>query len=124
MSIQVTNVSTVNNSTCKNTLSSATTVKTNAPKDYLEYLVGAVQPQDDLLDFKLRNVIDVLRDSLDNLHNDINNEEPRHLLLERSNNISALFEILRDLLPSNDSYFEQVNDMCCHLNGFIHSNTL
>ena len=57
-------------------------------------------------------------------HEDINNEEPRHLLLARSNNISALFEILRDLLPSNESYFEQVNDMCCHLNGFIHSKNI
>lgn len=124
MSNQVTNVSTMNNSNCKNTPCSAITVKTNAPKEYLEGLVCDVQPQDDLLDFKLRNLIDVLRDNLDNLHDDINNEEPRHLLLARSNNISALFEILRDLLPSNDSYFEQVNDMCCHLNGFIHSKNI
>ena len=124
MSIQVTNVSTMNNSNCKNTPCSAITVKTNAPKEYLEGLVCDVQPQDDLLDFKLRNLIDVLRDNLDNLHDDINNEEPRHLLLVRSNNISALFEILRDLLPSNDSYFEKVNNMCCHLNGFIHSKNV
>lgn len=40
-------------------------------------LLRSIKPADDLLDYKLKHLIEVLRDSLDSLHDGINEDEPR-----------------------------------------------
>ena len=132
MSIQLKNVSTANKSNCKNTSCSATTANhlTSAQREYevykehLIHLVEIVRPSDSLLDYKLKHLIEVIKDNLDGLHDEINHEEPRRLLLERSNKVMALFEMLKDLLPQSDCYFEQVNETCNHVNDFINSKIM
>ena len=66
-------------------------------------LLRSIKPADDLLDYKLKHLIEVLRDSLDSLHDGINEDEPRNYLLNQSNKVMALFEMLVGLLPE-DSY--------------------
>lgn len=67
----------------------------------------------DLTDYKLRYLKEVLTDELESFHDTINeevqNERQRALLFEKSNRVTALFEMLKDLLPQVPDYFERVN---------------
>lgn len=71
-------------------------------------LIKELSSIDILLDYKLRNMIEVLRDNIEDLHTEINEDEPREILLIRSNKVTALFEMLVDLLPKSPDYFEKV----------------
>ncbi len=78
-------------------------------------LLRSIKPTDDLLDYKLKHLIEVLRDSLDSLHDGINEDEPRNYLLNQSNKVMALFEMLVDLLPEDSDYFQSVTLVCDEL---------
>lgn len=98
MLLQEKNVSTMKNSNCMNEPYSATTVQ----------MINELSSVDYLLDYKLRNMIEVLRDNIEDLHTEINEGETRETLLIRSNKVCALFEMLVDLLPKTPDYFEKV----------------
>lgn len=75
-------------------------------------LLRSIKPTDDLLDYKLKHLIEVLRDSLETLHDGINEDEPRNYLLNQSNKVMALFEMLVGLLPEDSDYFQSVTLVC------------
>ena len=78
-------------------------------------LLRSIKPADDLLDYKLKHLIEVLRDSLDSLHDGINEDEPRAYSLNQSNKTMALFEMLVGLLPEDSDYFQSVTLVCDEL---------
>jgi hypothetical protein len=78
-------------------------------------LLRSIKPADDLLDYKLKHLIEVMRDSLDSLHDGINEDEPRNYLLNQSNKVMALFEMLVGLLPEDSDYFQSVTLVCDEL---------
>jgi hypothetical protein len=78
-------------------------------------LLRSIKPADNLLDYKLKHLIEVLRDNLEILHDGINEEEPRNYLLNQSNKTIALFEMLVDLLPNDNEYFQSVTLVCDEL---------
>lgn len=78
-------------------------------------LLRSIKPADNLLDYKLKHLIEVLRDTIETLHDGINEEEPRNYLLNQSNKTIALFEMLVDLLPNDNEYFQSVTLVCDEL---------
>ena len=66
-------------------------------------LLRSIKPADNLLDYKLKHLIEVLRDSLETLHDGINEDEPRDYLLNQSNKSIAIFEMLIGLLTQKSA---------------------
>lgn len=78
-------------------------------------LLRSIKPADNLLDYKLKHLIEVLRDSLETLHDGINEDEPRDYLLNQSNKSIAIFEMLIGLLPEESDYFQSITLVCNEL---------
>ena len=76
-------------------------------------LLRSIKPADNLLDYKLKHLIEVLR--IETLHDGITEEQPRNYLLNQSNKTIALFEMLVDLLPNDNEYFQSVTLVCDEL---------
>ena len=57
-------------------------------------LLRSIKPADNLLDYKLKHLIEVLRDNLEILHDGINEEEPRNYLLNQSKSVTLVCDEL------------------------------
>lgn len=78
-------------------------------------LLRSIKPADNLLDYKLKHLIEVLRDNLEILHDGINEDEHRNYLQNQINKTMALFEMLVGLLPEDKEYFQSVTLVCDEL---------
>ncbi|GJH39874.1 hypothetical protein RCZ04_04240 [Capnocytophaga sp. HP1101] len=78
-------------------------------------LLRSIKPADNLLDYKLKHLTEVLRDTLETLHDGISEDEPTTYLLNQVNKVMALFEMLVGLLPEDSEYFQSVTLVCDEL---------